>query len=86
MTDVIEGRVGEAVARFHLAPGVEAQASPGGLSGKLRAPDGRTIGWSSSHPARLEASEWRPQFGVRQASRQLRISLFSDRLQTVFSW
>ena len=68
VTDLIEGRCRSAVARFHLGPGVLARADAGHRSGDLTTPSGRVVRWTSSQPARIEASEWRPRFGERRRS------------------
>jgi uncharacterized heparinase superfamily protein len=55
-----------AIARFHLAPGVRASAeSPagaGGAYGALRG-DKLAVGWRTSGRATVEPSQWHPAFG-----------------------
>lgn len=86
VTDTIEGRFEQAVARFHLAPEVIATLDPDGHAGTLRLPDGRSVAWRAGAAARLEASEWRPEFGRRIATHQLVVPLAGPALETVFTW
>jgi uncharacterized heparinase superfamily protein len=86
LTDLIEGRCGQAVARFHLGPGVTASPDADNRSGDLTTSAGRVVRWTSSQPARIEPSEWRPRFGVRQQIVQLAIPLTSAPLVTEFTW
>jgi uncharacterized heparinase superfamily protein len=86
VTDLVEGRCLQAVARFHLGPGVTAQADADHRSGDLTTPAGRIVRWTSTQPARIEPSEWRPQFGVRQTIAQLVIPLAAAPLVTELSW
>jgi len=86
VTDTIEGTFETAVARFHLAPGVAAEMDARGLSGALLLPDGRSVGWRAGAPARVEPSEWRPEFGRRVATHQLVVPLTGATLETRFTW
>ena len=86
VTDLIEGRCASAVARFHLGPGVSARADADDRSGDLTTPSGRVVRWTSSQPARIEPSQWRPRFGVRQQIMQLAIPLAAAPLVTEFTW
>ncbi|WP_334163939.1 heparinase II/III family protein [Phenylobacterium sp.] len=86
ITDRIDGTFGQAVARFHLAPGVTAGLDPDGRSGALRLPDGRAVAWRAGARARVEASEWRPEFGRRLPTHQLVVPLCGPTLETVFTW
>jgi uncharacterized heparinase superfamily protein len=84
--DRIEGAADAAVARFHLGEGVEATVEADGRKGVIVTASGRRIGWQSSSPATMEASEWRPEFGRRVATRQLVIPMTANPLRTAFSW
>ncbi|HEV2532598.1 alginate lyase family protein [Phenylobacterium sp.] len=84
--DEVDGAVRAAIARFHFAPQVEATAEPGGRRGVLVLPDGRRVAWTSSAPARIEADEWRPEFGLRTPSHQLAARLDGAALETRFDW
>ena len=86
VTDLIQGRCDKAVARFHLGPGVVARADADQLSGDLTTLAGRTVRWTSSAPARVEPSEWRPRFGERLEIMQLTIPLAAAPLVTEFTW
>jgi uncharacterized heparinase superfamily protein len=85
ITDQIDGSASSAIARFHLAPGIEVSSEPGGQAGVLTMPSGGRIKWRASRPARVEPSAWRPQFGLVTESLQLAIDL-DDRLETEFRW
>lgn len=86
ITDRIEGGATSALARFHLQPDIRCCADGDGRTGQLVTPSGRIIRWKSSQPARLEPSQWRPQFGMRLDTRQLVASAGGEPLQTEFSW
>ena len=86
ITDEINGRRGAAIARFHFHPDVKAVADEGGRAGRLTTPSGRVLAWTSSEPAHIEPSEWRPRFGVRQAAVQLAIPIGDAPLVTEFRW
>ena len=86
VTDLIEGRCERALARFHLGPGVRASADPDGLSGQLTTPTGRVVRWTSSQPAQIASSQWRPRFGERQETVQLATPLARAPLVTEFTW
>jgi len=84
--DAIEGRGANAVARFHLRPGVMGRVDGDGRGGELIVPSGRRIGWRSSQAARLEPSQWRPEFGLRLEASQLVAPVGAAPLQVEFSW
>ena len=86
VTDQIEGRCRQAIARFHLGPGVSVQTDADNRSGELATPTGRIVRWTSSQPARIEPSQWRPRFGLRQEIVQIAIPLADAPLVTEFSW
>jgi uncharacterized heparinase superfamily protein len=84
--DEIEGAVAAAIARFHFTPRVRATSQPDGRSGELLLPDGRHVAWRTSAPARVEADEWRPEFGLRTASQRLVAQFAGSALETRFDW
>ncbi len=86
ITDTVGGRRETATARFHLHPDVKVTAGPDGRSGQLATPSGRRVRWTSSEPARIEPSEWRPRFGERRPTVQLAVPLAGAPLVTEFSW
>jgi uncharacterized heparinase superfamily protein len=75
-----------AVARFHLGPGIAAEADPDGRSGKLRLGDGRLMTWQASAPARVECANWYPEFGKSVPTQTLEIPFRSSELMTVLRW
>jgi uncharacterized heparinase superfamily protein len=86
VVDRIEGRADAAVAHFHLGEGVDAEVAADGLSGRLVLPSDRMLAWTTTAPARIERSEWRPEFGRHAPTRQLVIELGQDALVTTFRW
>jgi uncharacterized heparinase superfamily protein len=86
VTDDVEGSISSAVARFHLGPAIEIGLDGGNRSGSLVLPSGRRIAWKTSAEARIEPSQWHPEFGISIATKQLFVPLADHRLQTVFSW
>jgi uncharacterized heparinase superfamily protein len=86
VSDIIEGSVDRAVARFHLGQGISATADPRGLSGVLVTPAGRRVNWTSTSPVRIAPSRWRPEFGLRMPTLQFVIELTSSQLEVEFSW
>ncbi len=75
-----------AVARFHLGPGIAAEADPDGRSGKLRLGGGRLMTWQASAPARVESANWYPEFGKSVPTQTLEIPFRSSELMTVLRW
>jgi uncharacterized heparinase superfamily protein len=86
IADAIEGEAETAVAHFHLGPGVQGRADPEGQGGELIAPSGRRLRWRCSRPARVAASLWRPEFGLRLDARRLIVPMSGPTLLTIFSW
>lgn len=84
--DEVSGSPRQAIARFHLAPGLRVEADADGRGGRLILTNGRRVVWRTSAPARVEASEWRPRFGERIPSSQLVIRLEGTALETSFAW
>jgi uncharacterized heparinase superfamily protein len=85
IADQIEGVANRAIARFHLGPEVRAETSPDG-SGELVLPGDRIVRWRTATPARIEADEWRPQFGLRTPALQLVAPFHGSSLLTEFAW
>ncbi|HEX4303175.1 MAG TPA: alginate lyase family protein [Rhizomicrobium sp.] len=86
VTDAIEGRMGIAVARFHLGAGVMAQVNADCRSGSLVLPSGHMVRWATSQPATLAASAWHPEFGRSVPTQQIVVPLGGGPLETVFGW
>ena len=86
IADAVEGGLRPGLARYHLAPGVAVEAAANARSGVLTTPSGRRIGWAASEPARVEASEWRPEFGVRLPTIQLVAPVGRGGLDFAFEW
>lgn len=64
ITDAVEGRFGEAVARFHFHPEVRVECT-GPAEGRLRLADGGALRWRvRGGAAVVEASSYHPRFGV----------------------
>lgn len=73
--DLVEGRYQSAVARYHLHPLVEPTMDGSGTSGRLRLPGGKEVRWRAGGPARIEASNYAPEFGRRLPTRCLALTL-----------
>lgn len=82
VTDTIEGRFGEAVARFHLHPGIrilDIEAGGGAAprhqqAGQFLLPGGQCVTWRvTAGVARLVPDQWRPQFGLSQPAHCLEV-------------
>ena len=80
---------GRAFARFHLSPGVEGSVKPdlctGGSFGLLRS-GALAITCRTSSIARLEASEWHPEFGKTIATFCIGVPFTSNSIETVLTW
>jgi len=89
ITDTVIGGTGRAVARFHLAPGVELSLEPVSSGdetyGKLRVGE-RTIRWWTSSPAIIESFKWHPEFGVEVPIHCIAVPFTHDRITTKFVW
>lgn len=86
VTDRIEGGYRHAKARFHFPPGLALELESDARSGQVVTPAGRRITWTSSQPARIEPSEWRPEFGLRQTCAQLVVPMDTPELRLDFAW
>ncbi len=85
MTDRIDGRFREAVARFHLHRDVDAEGEGG--EGVLRLADGRPVRWRvAGGDARIVPSTWHPEFGLSVPSRCLEVRLRSAACAMDFEW
>ena len=74
--DFVEGRFGNAIARFHLNPEVRCELDGSGGSGTLATPAGRTIRWTAQgREVRLAASWYAPRFGQRLATRCIELEI-----------
>jgi hypothetical protein len=84
--DTIEGGEHQAIARFHLAPGVLPRVDESARSGTLAFDDERTITWRCSLPMRLEPSTWHPEFGIKILTTTLVAQTNEGSIETEFSW
>ncbi len=88
--DVMEaidgGGAGDAIARFHLGPGVFARLDTGGRGGEAVLPSGRIVRFSASEPIRLDAGAWHPEFGKTVKIQTLAVPFADGRLTVVFNW
>ncbi len=85
VTDCMNGRFGEALARFYLHPAVtveEVTARTCRLMANEVAVACEVIGGSLW----VEDTEYFPAFGVRQANRCLVVKLEGERCETLFTW
>lgn len=83
--DDVSGRVRSAVARFHLGPGVTAEAETDGRIGVLVLPAGQRVRWASSQPLKVVSGAWSPAFGVSRPNFRLEGDARGG-LQTHFEW
>lgn len=75
--DRVEGECRQAVARFHLHPGISA--SGGGGVGDLVLAGGRTVRWRIMGGAgRIVPTTWHPELGVSVPGRCLEVALVRD--------
>ncbi|MCC6983207.1 MAG: alginate lyase family protein [Bauldia sp.] len=89
IADVVEGKARTAIARFHLAPGVEISSSSaldGGSAMELLTPLGRRIRFETSSPARVDQSAWHPEFGVSVDTRCISVPIPERTVATRISW
>ncbi len=84
ISDFISGRFSRAVARFHLGPDMKVTTRFDGCSGEIASLLGKKIRWSTSAPARLEPSEWHPEFGKTIETTMLVVDLTDGHLETSF--
>ncbi|MCX5724486.1 MAG: alginate lyase family protein [Nitrospirae bacterium] len=85
VTDRIEGRFHDAVARFHLHPDVAVEGTE--QSGWLRLPTGETVMWAvSGARAQVCLSTWHPEFGRSVQTRCLQLHFDGPGCTTVFTW
>ena len=85
VTDTIVGEFGEAIARFHLHPDVQAEGE--GEHGHLRLPNGRHVRWQvSGGEARIVAERWHPEFGLSVAGCCLEVRFSGNACRTELDW
>ena len=82
VVDVMSGTIQEAVARFRLAPGLEAQVDSGVLAGEGLRVDWRTY----DATAQVVPGAWYPRFGEEFACQVLECSTAKAVMTTEFSW
>jgi uncharacterized heparinase superfamily protein len=73
--DSVEGRYHSAVARFHLHPLVVPTMDESRISGRLRLPGGKEVPWRAGGPARIEESNYAPEFGRRLPTKCLALTM-----------
>jgi uncharacterized heparinase superfamily protein len=84
--DAISGGKHQAIARFHLAPGVLPHVDEPPKSGTLTIADGRAITWRCRVPMRVEPSAWHPEFGIKILTTALVAETNDGSIETEFSW
>ncbi len=85
VTDTIEGRFHEAVARYHFHPEVTVTGEGG--EGMLSLPDGREVGWSvTGGVARVSASTWHPGFGQSTPNQCMEVVLDGSEATVELVW
>src|SRR6185312_16343882 len=81
--DTVTG-TNNAVARFHLAPDVQASAGPDGVAA-LRL-SGVTMTCTSSERIGLAPSQWHPEFGMTLPTTCIAVPFATSGIETTFSW
>lgn len=82
VTDRIEGKYTEAVARFFLHPQVQVLSD-----GELMLASGHRVRWRTSGGAvQVHASTWHPEFGISLSSHCIEIRFSGRELVTSFTW
>jgi uncharacterized heparinase superfamily protein len=88
--DAVSGEFENAVARFHLAPGVKptiGTESGGGASGTLLVEGEPAVRWQTLAPAAIVPSEWHPEFGRTIETECIAVSVPRGRAtETVLAW
>ena len=85
VTDTIDGKFGDAIARFHLHPDVQVEGR--GADGHLRLPGGQKIRWQvRGGAARIVTKRWHPEFGVSIPSCCLEIPISGNTCRTELDW
>jgi uncharacterized heparinase superfamily protein len=84
--DTISGGKHQAIARFHLAPGVSPHVDEPPKSGTLTIADERAITWRCRVPMRVEPSAWHPEFGIKILTTALVAETYDGSIETEFSW
>jgi uncharacterized heparinase superfamily protein len=85
VTDTIEGRFREAVARFYLHPDVTVEGTE--QNGWLRLPKGERVTWEiSGARAQVCLSTWHPEFGLSVPNRCLQLRFTGAGCAAVFTW
>jgi uncharacterized heparinase superfamily protein len=86
--DKVTGRFQNAVARFHVKPGIRVEASlanerqmRGTLSGNQV-----MMEWQSASPTQIEPSQWHPAFGRAEQGHCLAVPIAKGKAQTSFYW
>jgi uncharacterized heparinase superfamily protein len=85
VTDTVEGRFHEAVARFYLHPDVKVEGND--QEGRLRLPKGERVTWEvSGARAQVCMSTWHPEFGLSVPNRCIQLRFTGTGCKAVFTW
>ncbi len=85
VSDEIAGGAAPALARFHLAPGIQAEAAEGII--RLTLPEGQRLRVTVEGAAlSLSPGSWHPRFGVSEPSLTINAALTGARLSTRIAW
>lgn len=85
VTDVVEGKFQEAVARYYFHPEVKVEGS--GKAGNLVLASGKRLHWRvSGGRAHIAASRWYPGFGLAAENHCLQVKFESDKCRMELQW
>lgn len=85
VTDTVEGRFHEAVARFYLHPDVTVEGHD--RKGWLQLPKGKRVTWEvSGARAQVCMSTWHPEFGLSVSNRCLQLRFTGTGCTAAFTW
>ncbi len=85
VTDRVEGRFINAVARFHIHPSVKIEDHGG--NGVLLLPDNKRVGWHvEGAEARVVPSRFHPEFGLSIPNACIEVTAAGPVFTTTFAW
>jgi uncharacterized heparinase superfamily protein len=84
--DTVAGGKHQAIARFHLAPGVLPHLDGSARSGTITLTSGRALTWRCGLPMRVDTSAWHPEFGIKILTTALVAETNDGSIETEFSW
>lgn len=85
VTDTVEGRFHEAVARFYLHPDVTVEGND--RKGWLQLPKGERVAWEvSGARAQVCMSTWHPEFGLSVPNRCIQLRFSGSGCTAAFTW